>query len=166
LPALATSVQDIQETLEHTKRNLADTVWAINPEKDKGEELWRRMDKFAHKLLDTGQTELRFNNTLPAGKPFKISMEQRFNALMIFKEAVHNIHKHAAATAVDISIQPHPEGVCVDIRDNGLGFDPTAERDGNGVNNYFRRAKDSFIDFSLDTAPGKGTAIRMIIPEL
>lgn len=165
-PGLTEALQEIKQTLEDTKGNLSDTVWAIKPEKDNGKELFERMEKFACGMFASGNTRLVFKNTMPADKAFKVSMEQRFNALMIFKEAIHNIYKHAAATQTEVTIQPHPEGVLIEIRDNGSGFDPAAECDGNGVNNYFRRAKESFIDFSLDSAPGKGTFIRMILPEL
>lgn len=166
VPALSEAIQEIKQTLQGTQSNLSDTVWAIRPEKDNGRELFVRMQKFAQAIFSSGNTALVFNNAIPAGKTFKISMEQRFNAFMIVKEAIHNISKHAQATRAEINIQPHQEGVCIEIRDNGIGFDPNAERDGNGVNNYYRRAKACFFDIQVESAPGKGTFIRMVVPEL
>lgn len=156
---------DIKRTLAETQNNLLDTVWAIRPEKDTSGELFQRMQRFAEKMFATSETLLSFLNTIPPNKPIKINMEQRHTVFRIYKEAIHNIYKHAKATEVTIKIYPHPEGVCMEIRDNGVGFDPTVEHDGNGVSNYHWRAKESFIDFQLETAPGKGCSIKMMIPQ-
>lgn len=166
LPALSEAVQEIKQTLQDTQSNLSDTVWAIRPEKDNSRELFVRMQKFGGAMFASGNTRFVFTNTIPPNKSFKISMEQRFNALMIVKEAIHNIYKHAQATQVEISIRPHNEDIGIEIKDNGIGFDPEAARDGNGVNNYYRRAKECFFDFHLESTPGKGTFIRIIVPEL
>ncbi|MFN9958556.1 MAG: ATP-binding protein, partial [bacterium] len=48
---------------------------------------------------------------------------------LICKEALHNIARHAKATHVEFSITQALRGLCIIIRDNGIGFDPQfAER--------------------------------------
>jgi len=158
-------VREIQQTLSETQNNLADTVWAIKPDKDSSGELFQRMHKFARQMFINGDTKLVFLNTIPTSKSLNINMEQRHNIFKIFKEVIHNIYKHAQATEVEIKIFPHPEGFGMIITDNGIGFDPAAEREGNGISNYQWRAKESFIDFHLESAPGKGTRIKMIVPQ-
>jgi signal transduction histidine kinase len=161
----STVIKDISQTLTDTQHNLSDTVWAIKPDKDTGGELFQRMHKFALQMLNPANVQLYFQNSIPADKTLKISMEQRHNVFKIFKEAIHNIYKHAGATVVHVAIASHPDGIKIDISDNGSGFDPEAERDGSGINNYFWRAKENLIDLHLETAPGAGTHISMVIPQ-
>lgn len=158
-------MQEIKQTLSDTQSNLSDTVWAIKPDKDTGGELFRRMQKFAQQMFGSTDIRLNFRNTMPVDKPLKITMEQRHNVFKIYKEAIHNIYKHASATEVDVHIFPHPDGIGLEICDNGVGFDLEAEREGSGINNYHWRAKENFIEFSLKTEPGKGVQIEMIIPQ-
>ena len=160
------SIQEIRQTLSDTQNNLSDTVWAIKPEKDSSDELFQRMKKFVHQMLEPQQIRISFDNTLPHDKPLKITMEQRHNVFKIFKEAIHNIYKHARATEVKVLICPHPDGILLEICDNGIGFDLEAERNGSGVNNYFWRAKEQMIDLEVDTAPGKGVRLKMVIPQM
>ncbi len=43
---------------------------------------------------------------------------------------MHNAVKHSGATSVDLSVKTVPEGVSLEIRDDGVGFDPSgASRD-------------------------------------
>lgn len=160
------SIQDIRQTLSDTQNNLSDTVWAIKPEKDSSDELFQRMRKFVYQMLEPQQIRITFDSTLPHDKTLKITMEQRHTVFKIFKEAVHNIYKHAQATEVKVLIGPHPDGILLEISDNGIGFDLEAERNGSGVNNYFWRAKEQMIELQVDTAPGKGVRLQMLIPQM
>jgi signal transduction histidine kinase len=54
----------------------------------------------------------------------------------------------------------------IDIKDNGQGFDLAAAKDGNGLENLKRRAKDCFIELDIKSEQQKGTVITMLIPEL
>lgn len=158
-------LRDMKQTLLEIQSNLSDTVWAIKPEKDSSGELFQRMQVFAQRMLSNEKTKLVFQNSIPTGKPVKLSMEQRHNIFKIYKEAVHNIHKHAQASTVVVDIRPHPEGIGIQIQDNGIGFDTSAQHNGNGVSNYFWRAKESLIQLDLQSAPGQGCTINMVIPE-
>lgn len=162
---MAQYIQEIRQTLKETQHNLSDTVWAIKPDKDTSGELFQRMNKFALQMLGPNEIQVHFKNSIPVEKTLKISMERRHNVFKIFKEAVHNIYKHAGATEVGIQIGLHSEGIQIQIRDNGCGFDPAVKRDGSGISNYYWRAKENLIDFRLDTAPGQGVCITMVVPQ-
>lgn len=158
-------LHEMKQSLAEIQSNLSDTVWAIKPEKDSSGELFQRMHLFAQRMLSNEKTKLIFRNSIPADKPIKLNMEQRHNIFKIYKEAIHNIHKHARATEVVVDIHPHPEGIGLNIQDNGIGFDTSAQRDGNGVSNYFWRAKESLIQLDLRSVPGQGCTIEMVVPE-
>ena len=157
-------LKDIQQTADETIINLKDTVWMINPKNDDMEQLFEKIRSFAAKILALQNINLIYDNQLT--RPLKISMEQRYNAYMICKEAVNNIVKHAKATEVKITIIATKEGVSFEICDNGKGFDPSVLSEGNGLENFKRRAEESFFEFSIHSEMGKGTCLKLLIPEL
>ena len=162
-------LEKIMSSSDETITNLRDTVWAINPENDDMPKLLEKMRAFAYQVLTAKEIPLQFENGFEAMKTMKISMEQRRNVYLMFKEAIHNIVKHAEASHVFIEAKREKDGVLLTIRDKGKGFDPETLRgsaQGNGLNNFERRAKESFIVFKLTSKMGEGTKITMLIPEI
>lgn len=74
----------------------------------------------------------------------------------IVQEQLNNVLKHAAASAVDISI--HEEGAFISLRiaDNGRGFDPRKKREGIGINNIINRAELFNGQVNIESSAGKG----------
>ena len=166
LPILDKILSSSQETIE----NLRDTVWAINPTNDDFNTLIEKMRSFSHQILTAKEINVQFHNTFDENphlsKNLKISMEQRRNAYLMFKEAIHNIVKHTEAKNTTITIQKDRDGVVLTIQDNGKGFDPTQTHEGNGLKNFHKRATECFIQLTIDSKPTIGTTIKMLIPEL
>ncbi len=162
LSLLATIKADSEETI-HTIR---DTVWTINPDNDSPEKLFEKMRSFAFQVLTTQNIALQFDNQVRFDKRLKISMESRRNLYLIFKEAINNIAKHSEATKAYVQITRSAEGLHWRIDDNGAGFDTGQQTDGNGLKNFRSRATESLIELTIDSEPGKGTRISMIVPEL
>jgi signal transduction histidine kinase len=78
----------------------------------------------------------------------------------IAQEALNNIAKHAEAEQVQIILRSYPNEVTLEIRDDGLGFEPgaiTAEHLGLRI--MKERAVAMGADFSFKSSPGQGTTI-------
>jgi signal transduction histidine kinase len=60
-------------------------------------------------------------------------MEFRRNILLMYKEVLHNIQKHARATQVRILINEDPDCFTITIEDNGIGFDTALPSSGYGL---------------------------------
>jgi signal transduction histidine kinase len=172
-PELANILDQVRAISEETNHNLRDTVWTINPENDSFQKMMDRMTAFAQQILPAQDIELTFENTVDAAKPFKISMEQRRNIYLMFKEAVNNIARHSEATKAVIRLSKEKEGILLHIEDNGKGFSMSDKFDGNGLKNFRRRATESFIELDVKSTPSvldskmpSGTTITMLIPEL
>jgi signal transduction histidine kinase len=84
------------------------------------------------------------------------------------KELLHNTIKYAKATQVAVSVTCHDKQLQVEVRDNGIGFDPEAvERTESGGFGLFGiRERVSYIQGSLTiaSAPGQGTHATIIVP--
>lgn len=109
-----------------------------------------RVNPDAERALDTGQQGVIFQ---------------------IIEEAVGNARKHAQAQLISVSVSKQDDMVWVSIVDDGVGFDAKAaearsvERGGHlGMINLRERAEMVDGRLSIESAPGKGTSITLLVP--
>lgn len=165
-PDVQSILDMIQADSEETIYTIRDTIWAINPDNDLPEKLFEKMRSFAFQVLTPQEIALHYDNRISADKSLKMSMEQRRNVYLIVKETVNNIAKHSGATKAGIQISRTDEGIRFVISDNGCGFDMTQGYEGNGLKNFRTRAEESFITLTIDSTPGAGTTLHLLVPEL
>ena len=80
--------------------------------------------------------------------------------LRIVREAVNNAGRHARAAGVTVSLDV-TDGIVLVVRDDGEGFDTTQPGAGFGLTSMRERAEAIGGAFTLTTAPGCGTTIRV-----
>jgi signal transduction histidine kinase len=69
--------------------------------------------------------------------------------------------RHSSASTAWIRIEAPHDGVLVEIRDDGLGFDPTARHPGHfGLDSMRSRAAEIGGRLTIDSTPGRGTVVR------
>jgi signal transduction histidine kinase len=163
---LSPILEQIKTDSEDTIQTIRDTVWAINPENDSVDLLFEKMRSFALQILTIQNIALDFKNEYQHAKSLKMSMEQRRNVYMMYKEAINNIAKHAQATKVNVLISKANEGFKLAISDNGKGFDCKENHEGNGLKNFQKRAEESFMEFKMKSEIGKGTELEMVVFEV
>lgn len=83
----------------------------------------------------------------------------------ITQEALTNIQRHAAATQVRIRVTQNAHQLCLEITDNGLGFDAQhlEPPQGIGLQNIRERVEHLEGMFSLSSQVGE-TQIRVLLP--
>ena len=81
----------------------------------------------------------------------------------ITHEAVNNAHDHAQAAHVDVSLNRENGDLVLRISDDGAGFDVDAEpeRRHHGLSVMRERAHDIGGSLSIESHPGKGTALTL-----
>ena len=82
----------------------------------------------------------------------------------ITQEQVNNIIRHAHAANLQIKLQSDAEYIFLTISDDGIGFDPAHYKKGMGFSNIVTRADLFNGKVEIDTAPGKGCQLSIIIP--
>jgi two-component system sensor histidine kinase UhpB len=86
----------------------------------------------------------------------------------IVEEALTNVMRHASAGSVTISLSHAGDSLTVAVADDGAGFEPTGRTltagTGMGLLCMEERARllDGTVD--IDSAPGKGTTVRLTLP--
>ncbi|MBK8019873.1 MAG: sensor histidine kinase [Chloroflexi bacterium] len=81
-------------------------------------------------------------------------------------EALTNVHRHARASAVQITIECSDDTLHVRIADDGVGFHPghVDQRMSFGLLGMQERARLIDAQIAIDSAPSKGTVVRINWP--
>jgi signal transduction histidine kinase len=163
-PALVeTHVGKISHFAAESIRALEEIVWAVRPGSDTLQSLVDYIAHVANEMFIAGDTRCRLD--LPADLPARpLPPETRHNLFLIVKEALTNALKHARAGEVHVQVQADERTLEITVRDNGRGFDPAAANPHrNGLENMRRRAAALNGRFTLESAPGRGTTVRIAV---
>src|SRR5262249_31783570 len=84
----------------------------------------------------------------------------------IVQEALGNAVKHARANRLSVRVSRTGDNVSLTVSDDGVGFDQCRldSEPGLGLNTMRDRATQLGGRFELESAPGAGTVIRVVIP--
>jgi signal transduction histidine kinase len=169
----ATQLDRIYSTARELTRAMDEIVWAVNPQHDTLDSLASYLGKFAQDFL--GPINIRCRLDVPVHlPPWPLTAEVRHNVFLAFKEALHNVVKHAAASEVLVSLTTQTRAFILAVRDNGKGFSPKAPpaqtdssdrfEHGNGLNNMHKRLEQIGGQFTIESALGRGTEVRFTVP--
>lgn len=94
----------------------------------------------------------------------RLAPDEQIEIFRIVQEGLANVRKHAQATRAEVTIGQRPFGErFVAIRDDGTGFDGEDSPAGQGLRNMRARAESIRAALSLRTAPGRGTALEVVL---
>jgi signal transduction histidine kinase len=159
----------VLEEIGTSARGLLDTtgdiVWAIDPRRDDGASLAARVREFGAGLLEARGIAWEFEAS-PEAEALKLDPEQRRQLLLIFKEALHNIVRHARCATAAVSIAASNGRLQAEIRDDGRGFaDPTGNSStGHGLDSMRARAARLGGELRIHSRPGTGTRLTLEVP--
>lgn len=100
-----------------------------------------------------------------------LTASQRIALLRVLQEALSNIRHHSGGREVAVTLrEENLEGICMEIRDDGHGFDPAgvvpAEDGESGIGLAGMRARLRLLGgrLEIESAPGGPTTLRAILP--
>jgi len=88
-------------------------------------------------------------------------MQYRQHIYLVMKEAINNLVKHAYCTNAVINVSFYNGELHVIISDNGKGFDINKTYAGNGLLSMQHRASLAKASLTIESAPDKGTAVKL-----
>ncbi|MCJ7513877.1 MAG: GAF domain-containing sensor histidine kinase, partial [Anaerolineales bacterium] len=153
------------DALNATIRDIRNYILDLQPSRiptgDLAKALARLVREFRANTLS--ETDLQ----LEAAALVRLTPEVSTSLFMIAQEALANVAKHARASRAWVSLRMIGGGVCLQIIDNGLGFDAEHSQQvlGHGMSNMASRARH--IDGALEVVsePGEGTTLTVRLPE-
>ncbi len=142
-------LSQISEASRAAVRQLNDVVWSLDAHNDHLPDLLDRMRDYAHEVLSGADLRVEFDASasLPA---LRLPVLLRRNLYLIYKEALHNVLKHArGATSVKVGLHLTDGGhLVLSVADDGQPARAPADdipgvhqrRTGHGLRNISQRA--------------------------
>lgn len=156
-------VTRIVEEVQLISGSLDDIVWNISPKHDTLSSLVARMTRYASELFDARQIKYEFSFPKDI-EGIRLSMEQRRNFYLIFKESVNNLVKYSQCSLASVHIQVSRRNLLLIIEDNGVGFDMTRQNDRNGIRNLKERGRNLNGKLDIQSVLGHGTTVKLEFP--
>ncbi len=93
-----------------------------------------------------------------------LPIEKQVALYFIAQEALNNVLKHAKASSVTIHLIETRANIALEIADDGCGASPAQLKgSGMGIKNMYYRATQVGGKLKIDSAPGKGTRIKVTL---
>src|SRR5207247_2168246 len=118
---------------------------------------------------DRWHEELGIEVEVIASAPTEMPSDVETLAYRVVQEALSNVKKHAEATEVTVRLETSSGTLRVEIRDNGVGFDPEESREflksGRvGLASMRERAELAGGTLAVKSSRGEGTTIMAALP--
>jgi len=146
-----------RESLTEARRS----VDALRPEPLEGCRLSEALAGVAERWSALNGIPVQVTTTGTVGP---IQPEAEFALLRAAQEALANVARHAHATRVGLTISYMENEVALDVRDDGVGFDPSQPEQGFGLVAMRQRIAALSGTLQVESEPGGGTAISACVP--
>jgi len=156
-------IAQIKNNASEVCQAMDDIIWEIRNEEKCLKNMVVRMRQFLAMSLES----INVSCTIlvdPAFQSLHLQPSEKHNILLIYKEAVNNIAKHARATTVEITLKVSGDCLEMNIRDNGRGMRLLPVSIGNGLGNMKARAESIKGILKLESNISKGTLISLWLP--
>lgn len=150
----------INAAAEETVAALREIIWLVNPRHTTLPALVRKMRRVARDLLPGTAWTLDVATPLP-DRPLDLAFMR--GVYLVYKEAVHNVAKHADARTVAIEVWAERGRFELRVRDDGRGFHLAAADEGTGLGSMARRAEALGGTLAVDSWPGEGTCVTLVV---
>ena len=160
--SMRADICEIERVAAETADSMRDMVDLIRARRSEVEANWLDV---LHRLTERQLRQHTLDCALPAA-PLTVEpdIETRRELYLFCKEVLHNIAKHARASEVRFHLTPTPEGLRIEISDNGRGFDTTQAASGHGLGNLRERASVMKANLQVLSKSGGGTSITLDVP--
>jgi signal transduction histidine kinase len=165
---LAEKIEASKKLLAKAIQDLRDLSRSLNTDYVQQMGLARAIEYELELLRKAGDLKVGF---LLKGSPFRTDTQKELILFRIVQEVINNVIKHAAASEVIVELEYQSGQLLLTITDNGQGFDLTPLEQktnptfGIGIKNMHSRARLIGAEYSISSTPGKGTTVRLLLPE-
>jgi signal transduction histidine kinase/ligand-binding sensor domain-containing protein len=163
-PEFNNPLNQIKENINGLYSGVRDILWALNPQSDQLQHIISRIRTIGMVTLESTAINFVFSENIETLRQVDLPSDYSRNILMIFKEAMNNIVKHAKAFNVTVHIIEQADSkIAFILKDDGRGFEISADPAGNGIENMRLRAERMNATLSVSSGPGSGTVIELLI---
>jgi len=164
LTQLRTELSKLKEIARNTLKDIRKTIFDLRPMSLDDLGLAGEVPRLIQDFQERYKIPVEYHLF---GKERRYSKYLEVTVFRIIQEALNNIQKHAGASEVVVKLELHPERIYAVIQDDGKGFDVQSAMnlsDHYGLLNMRERANIFKGELNVNSAPGKGTEIILVIP--
>lgn len=159
--------RDIQDSLGEAHSGLRELITYFRQSVDP-QGLVHALENTARTFHDRTGVALRIENR---ARDFKLPAEQEAQVYQIVREALANVIKHAGASNAKVVIERNASAIRVSVEDDGSGARIARRGSGEAAGEHYgldimrERARRIGGRLRIVSAPGKGTCVRLSIPQ-
>jgi two-component system nitrate/nitrite sensor histidine kinase NarX len=159
---------DLEAELAELHQDLRDLAHSLEPRSLLQQPL---PDAVARELAALSRRTGIVTSVERSGSFDQLSASQRIALLRVLQEALSNVRQHSGASTVEVTLRDGDhEGICMEIRDDGHGFDPDrvapdeGGQTGIGVTGMRERLRLLGGRLELESVAGGPTLVRAVLP--
>ena len=163
-------LQSMTETIRAIINDMREIIYDLHPTSLNNFGLDAAIDSYCTRIKRNHEIDISLKVT---GKEKNLSSIVRVTLYRIVQEACSNVIKHASARHLTVSVLYEEEKTKLEIEDDGAGFDIAAVKNkklseeelcGFGLFTMKERAYLLGGTFSIESNPGNGTKIMVVVP--
>jgi PAS domain S-box-containing protein len=167
-PTLADKCQGMGRLIDTAVDKVGRIITDLRPSILDHQGLWAALEWQAQEFIERFEWQADLQLVVGVGVPAPEG-GQAIAVFRIFQEMLTNVARHAQArrVAIRISVDSPPRPVlCIEVQDDGIGAPAAAWDAPNswGVMGMRERAGHHGGQFSVSSAPGAGTCVRLVMP--
>jgi len=141
-------------------------IWALRPDLQEGMPLTDALARLAQRWSTTNNIPVNFSSS---GGVRQLHPDIETVLLRTAREALNNVHKHARATQVIVTLTYMDALIALDVQDDGKGFDIEAEIRSNpdggfGLKSIREQVEQLDGELTVESNINKGTTIAIALP--
>ena len=152
-------LKELQETAQEGMRDMRLLIFELHPPVLETEGLVAALQ--ARLAAVEGRAGLQTELLVEGERRVPIAIEGEL--YWIAQEALNNVRKHAEARHVTVHLRFSEASVCLEVSDDGMGFDPQAVPAGRwgGMRTIAERAASVGGKLTYKSTPGEGTQVKI-----
>jgi len=153
---------EIEQMARESADSMRDMVALLGGETNDRSQHWLNvMSGLAGRTMSNVEFECLLPTAPLAWEP---NPEARREIYLFCKEVLHNAVRHGNPDHVSFHLSPTPQGLRIEIVDDGRGFDPEGVQGGHGLTNLRKRALGLGARMTLTSSPGAGSRVLLEVP--
>jgi signal transduction histidine kinase len=151
----------IQRIAAETVSAVRDIVWLLRPQGEHRIGTLEHLRETSSIMLET--LEWKFTADEAAWQ-VELAEEATRHLFLFFREALHNIMRHARASKVDIRVEAPDAQFRLSISDDGVGIAPERLERPATLHALRQRAEALGAQLGIESQPGAGTRLSLVVP--
>ena len=151
----------IQRIAAETVSAVRDIVWLLRPEGDHRIGTVEHLRETSSIMLETVEWKFTANE---AAWQVELPEEDTRHLFLFFREALHNVMRHAKATKVEIRAEATDRHFLLIITDNGVGINPERLERPATLRALRQRTEALSAELGVETRPGEGVRLKLTVP--